>query len=633
MNELWFYARDKKKHGPVARHVLQALLARGEMSGSDMVLQEGTTRWAPAGSVLAPATPVVVAEAPAQTPVVAGALNALTQVPRALMAAVAQTGRLLGYWGSKRQSARLARHACRAQVALGLGLFRRGLGEPTLLGQVRAVEDRLRAIGEAGGSPRATLRERDALLVRLAQPWLSSATAPPYLEQEHARAVHAERARVHQAAAHARSHSALYPSSDAGRARVLGGFALWLILLGVGVILLIPSRPTGQAAVAGLTPLRPTPSPAAATQTKETRKNLKQLNAELSPAVPVIETLGAGGGSGFLVRHKDRYLVVTNRHVVAPGRSGFEVHFLRGKGREEERLVVPASKARLVAVHREVDLAMLDVSAMAEDLARWGVRPVTLAPKNHVPEVGEHVFAIGHPDGVAGKVLTRTLSDGIISAVNRREPTRKGTFLQVTVAINPGNSGGPIFDDEGKVVAVSTFMIRRNKERDLALEALNFGLEVRYVHELLDDPSRSLSRQEIAAMFKKGSEPLSPDRLAAVEARLRGLAAQGYKALTGDLKTSMIPFKLEGSQALDWQVKTLPRDQIHILVVPQGSAELNLHVHDQAGKLVAEALRVIPHPEVVFSTVTGGNYRLLLDNRSATPTEGVVVLLVREMAP
>src|SRR5207248_1135261 len=162
----------------------------------------------------------------------------------------------------------------------------------------------------------------------------------------------------------------------------------------------------------------------------------------------------------------------------------------------------------------------------------------------------------------------------------------KGTFLQVTVAINPGNSGGPIFDDEGKVVGVATFMIRRGG-KDLTLEALNFGLETRYVHELLEDPSQSLTEAEIASLLKAG-KPVAqaPKELQArIDAKVKTLAAQGYQPFTGDAKTSSRPFRLAGKETVHMPIRgLLAKDQVHVFVVSRGSEDVNLHVYDRGGK-------------------------------------------------
>jgi uncharacterized protein (TIGR03067 family) len=521
MNARWFYAKDKKKCGPVSSESLHALLSRGEIQPTDMVLQEGATRWVPASS-LREARPTRLRGC------AGAALNGLAEVPRAFGAAGAQALRALSYWGCKRRAAGLGQRARAAQLDLARALFNHQMGDPELRRQLGVVEESLRIIRASRGSAVRVQRERDELLLRLVEPWLHSATPPPGLGTEHRRALAAQQAWEQQQRTRAAKRAALFPSDRAGRARVWAGSGLLAASLIVGVVLLLPWGPGAERASgevvaaaapvspansdkaappvellakkadppkkAGPPPLEPTPPPA--------KKSLKELYQLLSPAVPMVETPGAGGGSGFLIRHKDRYFVVTNRHVIAHARNGLEVYFLRSpRAGQEERLKVPSAKVKLVAVHRAVDLALIDLSAAAEELAAWKIQPLRMAAKDHVPAVGEHVFAIGHPGDAAGGVLTRTLSDGIVSAVNRKPGFNRVGYTQVTVPINPGNSGGPIFDDEGKVIAVATMTIRQDRQGNLPLEALNFGLDTRYVHELLDAPGKSLSQAEIAALL------------------------------------------------------------------------------------------------------------------------------------
>jgi tetratricopeptide (TPR) repeat protein len=47
----WYYAQNKKKHGPVTRAQLQRLASSGQLGPSDMVLQEGTSKWLAAGLI------------------------------------------------------------------------------------------------------------------------------------------------------------------------------------------------------------------------------------------------------------------------------------------------------------------------------------------------------------------------------------------------------------------------------------------------------------------------------------------------------------------------------------------------------------------------------------------------------
>ncbi|HYC47403.1 MAG TPA: trypsin-like peptidase domain-containing protein, partial [Burkholderiales bacterium] len=69
--------------------------------------------------------------------------------------------------------------------------------------------------------------------------------------------------------------------------------------------------------------------------------------------------------------------------------------------------------------------------------------------------VGQSTFAIGNPFG-----LSRTLTTGIISALERKLPTAGGRevrgVIQTDAAINPGNSGGPLLDTAGRLIGVTT---------------------------------------------------------------------------------------------------------------------------------------------------------------------------------
>jgi hypothetical protein len=100
-----------------------------------------------------------------------------------------------------------------------------------------------------------------------------------------------------------------------------------------------------------------------------------------------------------------------------------------------------------VGFHPHDDLALVKV-----DPAELGVKlkPVVISRAKAVP--GQKVFAIGNP-GEAGRILRKSIVNGIISAVDR---TSNGdNCYQIDAAINPGNSGGPICDRDGKVLAIA----------------------------------------------------------------------------------------------------------------------------------------------------------------------------------
>ncbi|MFM7344368.1 MAG: S1C family serine protease [Tagaea sp.] len=112
-------------------------------------------------------------------------------------------------------------------------------------------------------------------------------------------------------------------------------------------------------------------------------------------------------------------------------------------------------QARVVGMAPEFDLAVIRVDGPVGEL-----RPLERGSPQGL-RVGQIVFAIGNPFG-----LDRSLSQGIISALDRRLPTAAGRevagAIQTDAAINPGNSGGPLLDSRGRMIGVNTAIFSRS---------------------------------------------------------------------------------------------------------------------------------------------------------------------------
>jgi len=156
-------------------------------------------------------------------------------------------------------------------------------------------------------------------------------------------------------------------------------------------------------------------------------------------ANPMSQEGGGGSGSGFLWDRAGH--VVTNNHVVQNAR---RIAVVLDDGR-----TLPAS---LVGTAPWSDLAVVKLQAAPPDLA-----PIAVGASADL-QVGQTVFAIGNPFG-----LSRTLTQGIVSATGRRLPTEGGrevsNVIQTDAAINPGNSGGPLVDSAGRLIGVNTAIL------------------------------------------------------------------------------------------------------------------------------------------------------------------------------
>ncbi|MEM1507118.1 MAG: trypsin-like peptidase domain-containing protein [Candidatus Bathyarchaeia archaeon] len=145
-----------------------------------------------------------------------------------------------------------------------------------------------------------------------------------------------------------------------------------------------------------------------------------------------------GIGSGFIF--DERGYVLTNYHVVEGA----------------ERIIVTLTdgrvfEAKLVGAYRGLDIAVLKIDAENLVAAKLG--------DSDKLRVGQRVFAIGNPFGLAGGP---TVTSGVISALRRTIHSERGIFrdlVQTDAAINPGNSGGPLININGEVIAINTAII------------------------------------------------------------------------------------------------------------------------------------------------------------------------------
>lgn len=152
---------------------------------------------------------------------------------------------------------------------------------------------------------------------------------------------------------------------------------------------------------------------------------------QLRASVVAVQDGNRGGGAGVI--WSDDGLIVTNAHVA----TGDTVLVTLPDGR---RLGAP-----ILARQPEQDLALLRIEVPKAELV-----PAEPADISNL-RVGQLVFAIGHPLGVANAVVI-----GIINRLPAREVTPR--FISANIRLNRGNSGGPLADARGHVLGINTMV-------------------------------------------------------------------------------------------------------------------------------------------------------------------------------
>lgn len=216
----------------------------------------------------------------------------------------------------------------------------------------------------------------------------------------------------------------------------------------------------------------------AAAPTSSQKMSPQELFKRVSASVFVVEVLDLNDavvarGSGVAVA---RERVVTNRHVLDAG----SVYKLR-QGDNSWRAFVSW-------VDPDHDLAVVKADGLNASPAALRLSPAVA--------VGERVYAIGTPEG-----LELTLSEGIISGLRDYQD---GRIIQTSAAISPGSSGGGLFDEEARMIGVTTFAIVEGQN-------LNFALPSEWVQAITAQPmvrpSQTPPRQQmIADKFKTALE-------------------------------------------------------------------------------------------------------------------------------
>jgi S1-C subfamily serine protease len=167
-----------------------------------------------------------------------------------------------------------------------------------------------------------------------------------------------------------------------------------------------------------------------------------------------------GQGSGFVIDKEGH--ILTNYHVIADARQVEVTMHNRKKFR-----------AKVIGTDPAHDLAVIQIDAP-------NLIPAVLGDSRNL-QVGQKVYAIGNPFGLAG-----TMTRGIVSSIRPvKEPNGAAIdeAIQTDAAINPGNSGGPLMNWHGEVIGINTMILSSVGQN----AGIGFAIPINAAKAVLDD--------------------------------------------------------------------------------------------------------------------------------------------------
>ena len=280
---------------------------------------------------------------------------------------------------------------------------------------------------------------------------------------------------------------------------LLASGIIWM-LAAFALVIWAPSGLFGQVSdstALSLYTLPPVPSTNALTG--------KDIAQQLSPLVVVVHQAEhsffpsngrarqACGAGAIMFAGRDGCLLLTSRHVVDALSRRNGLGQIVGVSLQDGQ----EAQATVVGIHRTLDLALLWVHR--ENVQRDYVQPLR---GFKTVEVGEQVFVIGHPEG-----LEFSISGGLVAQ------TRGDDLIQISAPVSPGNSGGPVYDTQGRLLAIVQSLFDKRKSPNA--ENLNFAVRADAVLNVDAWTLAKEARLAIASLTAMGKdtriEPNSPE--------------------------------------------------------------------------------------------------------------------------
>lgn len=259
------------------------------------------------------------------------------------------------------------------------------------------------------------------------------------------------------------------------------------------------------------------------------------------------EQEGEGGGSGIIVgQNDDELLICTNYHVIDKAHD-LQVTFIDDT--TVDAVVKGTDAGNDLAV---IAIPLKDISE--ETLSQIAI--ARLGDSNQL-EVGEEVIAIGNALGYG-----QSVTNGIISALDRKLEDYESPMIQTNAAINPGNSGGALVNARGEVVGIPSAKIGGS-----AVEGMGYAIPISVAEPILRDlmtrETKTMVAEEergylgvtVVDVDEQGIQLYNMPRGVYIYEISEGQAADRAGLRRGDIITALNGTKIEDKVALVDELK------------------------------------------------------------------------------
>ena len=279
-------------------------------------------------------------------------------------------------------------------------------------------------------------------------------------------------------------------------------------------------------------------------------------------------TTSGGLGSGVLIDEEG--IILTASHVVQMANS-IMVEFANGEQ-------VPAN---VLSSAPSADVALLKLA--------WKVKnPVLKLGDSDKMQVGQEVMMVGAPFG-----LDFSMSKGYISGRRVLKKFANGAkfieFFQTDAAINPGNSGGPMFNMNGEIIGIASYILSKSG----GFEGLGFAATSNICQRLLLDAhptwigvEANFVNDELAAILnipQKGAlliqkvAPLSPADLMGLKGGFASLElGESTLKVGGDIILAVNGIEIIGEENYEAIFKSIDENDEIVLKVYRGGKIMNI---------------------------------------------------------